>query len=45
MKTKKIYILTAAAISAVLANGSSVHAAPERMADGTIFDAAYYAEA
>ncbi len=44
MRKKKILILTMA-ISAMCANGITVCAAPERMPDGTIFDADYYADA
>lgn len=40
---RKIAIVTVT-ISTLLANGVTVYAAPERMPDGTIFDAAYYAE-
>lgn len=44
MRKRKILII-AAAVSTMIANGISVRAAPERMPDGTIFDAEYYAEA
>lgn len=40
---RKIAIFTIA-VSALLVNGTTVYAAPERMPDGTIFDAEYYAE-
>lgn len=43
MKKRNIMIFTVA-VSVVLTNGTTVCAAPERMPDGTIFDAAYYAE-
>ena len=43
MRRKNIVLCTIA-ISAFLANGMVVCAAPERMPDGTIFDAEYYAE-
>lgn len=42
MRKRKFWILTMA-ISAMLTNGITVCAAPERMSDGTIFDADYYA--
>lgn len=44
MKRSQNRILLAAAVAAALASNMIVCAAPERMADGTIFDAAYYAE-
>jgi len=43
MKKRCITIFTMAAF-ALLANGITVRAEPERMPDGTIFDADYYAE-
>lgn len=44
MKKSKREILFTVAAAAMLANNMTVCAAPERMADGTIFDAAYYAD-
>lgn len=44
MKKRKILIVMMA-ISAMFAKGITVCAAPERMSDGTIFDAEYYAAA
>lgn len=41
---KKRTILLLAAVSAMLASSTTVCAAPERMPDGTIFDADYYAQ-
>lgn len=41
---KRNLLIIAAVMSAMTVNGISVCAAPERMPDGTIFDAAYYAE-
>lgn len=43
MKNKNILIFIMT-LSAMLANGITVCAAPERMSDGTIFDADYYAD-
>jgi len=42
MRKRNILILTM--ITVMFANGTTVYAAPERMLDGTIFDADYYAE-
>ncbi len=44
MKKSKREILFTVAAAAMLANNMTVCAAPERMTDGTIFDAAYYAD-
>ena len=43
MKKSKREILFTVAAAAMLANNMTVCAAPERMADGTIFDAEYNA--
>ena len=43
MNMKKIFWVTASAL--VLGNSMTVFAAPELMADGTVFDAEYYAQA
>ena len=43
MKKKSIIIFAVAAL-VTFVNSTTIYAAPERMADGTIFDADYYAE-
>jgi len=41
---KRMIMISTIALSVLFTNGTTVYASPERMPDGTIFDAEYYAE-